>query len=194
MAGGGLAVRRVRLSGVRLALALLVGVLVLAVLAVFASAALDRPSKTVVNEVTVDASAATVWGILVDFDRYDDWNPVVTSISGEPRLGAELDVALQRPGADVEELHPEMVIWRPKRKFRWMSRRFLPGISDREYEVIVERLDDGRVRVFQEMHLEGLLAPFADVGSEQTALDRIAAALTRRVAEREQADGDRAAG
>ena len=53
--------RWVRLSGVRLALALLVGAVVLAVLAIFTSAALDRPSKTVVNEVTVDASAATVW-------------------------------------------------------------------------------------------------------------------------------------
>ena len=106
------------MSGVRLALALLVGVLALAVLAVFASAALDRPSKTVVDEVTVDASAATVWGILTDFERYGDWNPVVTSISGERRLGAELDLALQRPGADVEELHPEIVIWRPKRKLR----------------------------------------------------------------------------
>ena len=114
--------RRVRLRGVRLALALLVGAVVLAVLAIFASAALDRPSKTVVNEVTVDASAATVWGILTDFNRYGDWNPVVTSISGERRLGAELDLALQRPGADVEELRPEIVIWRPERKFRWMSR------------------------------------------------------------------------
>lgn len=181
--------RRVRLRGVRLALALLVGAVVLAVLAIFASAALDRPSKTVVNEVTVDASAATVWGILTDFNRYGDWNPVVTSISGERRLGAELDLALQRPDADVEELRPEIVIWRPERKFRWMSRYFLPGISDREYEVILEPLDDGRVRVFQEMRLEGVLAPFADAASEQTALDRIAAALTRRVAERAQADG-----
>jgi hypothetical protein len=179
-----MAVRRVRLSGIRLALALLVGALVLALFAVFASAALDRPAKTLVNEVTVDASAATVWEILTDFDGYGDWNPVVTSISGERRLGAELELALRRPGADVEELHPEIVIWRPNRKFRWMSRRFLPGISDREYEVILEPLDDGRVRVLQEMHLEGVLAPFADEASEQAALDRIAAALTNRVAER----------
>ena len=176
--------RRVRLSGVRLALGLLLGVLVLAVLAIFASAALDRPSKTVVNEVMVDASAEPVWGILIDFDRYGGWNPVLTEVSGERRLGAELDVALRRPGADVEELQAEIVIWRPKRKLRWMSRRFLPGISDREYEVILERLDDGRVRVLQEMHLEGVLAPFADEASEQVALERIAEALRKRVAER----------
>ncbi|MGH3024502.1 MAG: SRPBCC family protein [Gaiellaceae bacterium] len=149
-------------------------------LAIIASAALDRPSKTIQSEVTIDASVETVWSILTDFDSYGRWNPLQTSVQGDPRLGAELDLALAPPQSEAEEHTPEITILRPNRKLAWMSRQLLPGIADREYEVIIHPIGEGLVRVTMHKRFEGILIPFTSTDEEQVGLDLMAEALKRR--------------
>lgn len=165
---------------VKVALAVLAGALGLFALAVLASASLDRPSKTVASEVTVDATADTVWRILADFDDYERWNPLITKAEGDARLGARLDLTLEPPDEDRHEITPEIFVFRPGRKLSWQSRELLPGIADREYEVILEPLADGRVRVVQHMRFEGIMTPLASTDEEQVGLDHMAQALKRR--------------
>jgi hypothetical protein len=167
----------------RLGLAALAGLFVLLVLAVLASALLDRPSKTIRSEVTVEASRETVWRILTDFEDYARWNPLMTTARGDARLGAQLEVALQPPNRDVQEVSPEITILRPNRKLAWMSRQLVPGISDREYEVIIEPLGEERVRVVMHKRFEGILIPLTPTEEEQLGLDLMAEALKRRAEE-----------
>jgi len=164
----------------KLAIAGLVGAFALLALAVLASAALDRPSKTIRSEVTIEASRETVWRILTDFEDYSRWNPLMTTAAGDARLGARLQVELRPPEADSQELSPEITILRPNRKLAWMSRELLPGISDREYEVILEPLGDERVRVTMHKRFEGILVPFGSIEQEQVGLDLMADALKER--------------
>ena len=164
----------------KVVLALVSGLVALVGLAILASAALDRPSKTIESEVTIDASVETVWGILTDFESYGRWNPLQTSVAGDPRLGAELDVALAPPQGEVEEHSPEITIFRPNRKLAWMSRQMLPGLADREYEVIIEPLGEEFVRVTMHKRFEGILIPFTSTSEEQVGLDLMAEALKRR--------------
>ena len=165
---------------VTIVLTAVVLVIVLLALAVLASAALDRPSKTIQSEVTIDASKETVWRILTDFDGYASWNPLMTEAEGEARLGAEIEVHLQPPGDDGQDLSPEITILRPDRKLAWMSRDVMPGVSDREYEVIIDSLGDELVRVVMHKRFEGILTPFTSTEEEQAGLDLMAEALKRR--------------
>jgi hypothetical protein len=155
-------------------------VMLLLALAVLASAALDRPSKTIQSEVTIGASKETVWGILTDFESYASWNPLMTEAEGEAQLGAEIELHLQPPGGEGQNLSPEITILRPDRKLAWMSRDVVPGVSDREYEVIIDELGDGRVHVVMHKRFEGLLTPFTSTAEEQAGLDLMAEALKRR--------------
>jgi hypothetical protein len=164
-------------------LTVLAGVLALLALAVLASASLDRPSETIASEVTVEASRETVWRILTDFEDYARWNPLMTTAEGEARLGAELHVALEPPQGDRQEDSPEITILRPNRKLAWISRELLPGLSDREYEVILEPLGDERVRVTMHKRFEGILVPFNSTDQEQVGLDLMADALKERAEE-----------
>ncbi len=168
---------------VKVILAVLAGALVLLGLAVLASASLDRPSETIESEVTIEAPRETVWRILTDFESYSRWNPLMTTAEGDARLGAHLEVDLQPPDSDVQELSPEITVLRPNRKFAWMSRELLPGVSDREYEVILEPLGDERVRVVMHKRFEGILIPFASTAKEQVGLDLMADALKERAEE-----------
>jgi hypothetical protein len=163
--------------------AALAGVLALLLLAVLASASLDRPSKMIESEITVDASRETIWRILTDFESYERWNPLQTSVVGEARLGAELELDIEPPNGRRQNLSPEITVLRPNRKLAWMSRELLPGVADREYEVILERLGDERVRVVLHKRFEGILIPLSSTAEEQVGLDLMAEALKKRAEE-----------
>jgi hypothetical protein len=176
-------VTRRRLRIVKIVVAVAAAGAALLLLAVLASASVDRPAKTIRSAVTVEASRETVWGILTDFEDYERWNPLITAAEGDARLGAQIEVDIHPPDSDVQELSPEITILRPNRKLAWMSREVLPGISDREYEVILDPLGDDRVRVVMHKRFEGLLIPFTSTAEEQVGLDLMAEALKRRAEE-----------
>lgn len=152
----------------------------LLVLTVLASAAVDRPSKTIKTTVTVEAPRETVWRILTDFEGYARWNPLMTDAEGDARLGAHIEVDIHPPDSDTQRLSPEITVLRPNRKLAWMSREVLPGVSDREYEVILDPLGDERVRVVMHKRFEGILIPFTSTSEEQIGLELMAEALKRR--------------
>ena len=107
----------------------------------------------------VAASAATVWAILVDFERWSKWNPSVPSISGEARLGSTLAMTLampRRPSAKVKAEITELV---PERRFCWHGAvrgdRFFAGTRELE----VDPQPDGTVLVTHVETVTGLFFP-----------------------------------
>lgn len=169
--------------------ALVGGLVVLLAIAVLASAAVDRPSKTIRSVITIDASRETVWRALTDFEEYAEWNPLMPAAAGAAREGEEIEISIRPPGSGMQHLSPEITILRPNRKLAWMSRDVLPGISDREYEVIIDELGDERVRVVMHKRFEGLLIPFTSTSEEQVGLDLMAEALKRRAEAASHASG-----
>lgn len=166
----------------RLVLIALAALVLLALAALGASAALDRPARIMMVSTAVEASKPEVWAVLTNFDDYDQWNPVITSASGEPVVGAELDLELTLPGHDPEELDAEVLIVRGDRKLRWQDRLVVPGVRDFEYELIIQPVEPGRVVVVQLLRSEGLLAPFTDEEAGREALALIGEALVERLA------------
>ena len=166
----------------RLSLLALGGLALLTLLALGASALLDRPAKVVTASATVEGTKQDVWATLTDFAAYEEWNPVVTHAAGEAREGDELRLDVIIPGHDPESLDAEVLIARPERKLRWQARLVLPGLRDWEYEFVLEPVDEGRVLVVQQVRIEGLLAPFADVAAAREGLELAAEALRRRLA------------
>ncbi|MGH3026982.1 MAG: SRPBCC family protein [Gaiellaceae bacterium] len=166
----------------RLALVVLAALVLLALAALGASAALDRPARIMMVSTAVEASKPEVWAVLTNFDDYDQWNPVITSASGELVVGAELDLELTLPDHDPEELDAEVLIVRGDRKLRWQDRLVVPGVRDFEYEFIIQPVEPGRVVVVQLLRSEGLLAPFTDEEAGREALALIGEALVERLA------------
>ncbi|HJS69834.1 MAG TPA: SRPBCC domain-containing protein [Gaiellaceae bacterium] len=166
----------------RLVLIALAALVLLALAALGASAALDRPARIMMVSTAVEAPKPEVWAVLTNFDDYDQWNPVITSASGEPVVGTELDLELTLPGHDPEELDAEVLIVRGDRKLRWQDRLVVPGVRDFEYELIIQPVEPGRVVVVQLLRSEGLLAPFTDEEAGREALALIGEALVERLA------------
>lgn len=71
------------------------------------------------THIDIDAPPERVWGVLVDFERYGDWNPFIHPIAGEPREGAALRVTVNPPGADPMRFKPVVLDAQPPRAFAW---------------------------------------------------------------------------
>lgn len=163
----------------RVALVLALVVLVLAG-ATLASAALDRPSATVREELVVPATAEAVWRVLTDFDAYGEWNPYVTRAQGEVRLGATVRLRLEPRPDETETVECELLTVKVARKLRWRCRKYAPGILDEEHTFRILRLGPDRVRLVYDGRFEGLLQPFADLDEKLSGYPRMARALGAR--------------
>jgi hypothetical protein len=108
--------------------------------------------------VRIDASPAEVWQVLVDIDRYPQWNRYATSAVGDLRLGGEVEIVVPlwkekrgRVNNRVTELVPnERLCWRSLSWFKFLAY----GVRCR----CLEAQTDGST-VFREVEtMHGLLA------------------------------------
>jgi uncharacterized protein YndB with AHSA1/START domain len=43
--------------------------------------------KNIQTEILINTDITKVWDVLMNFDNYPKWNPFITSLSGERKLG-----------------------------------------------------------------------------------------------------------
>lgn len=110
-------------------------------------------------EIEIQASADRVWQILTDFANFPKWNPFIRRASGEPRIGAGLEVFLQPSGAKGMTFRPEVLKAEPNRELRWLGHLLVPGLFDGEHIFTIEPLGLNHVRFVQRETFTGLLVP-----------------------------------
>ena len=132
---------------------------------------------------SVATSAETVWGILVDFERWSEWNPSVPSISGDARVGSTLSLTLAMPRRPSAKVKARITKLDPERRFCWHgtvgSERIFAGTR----EFVIDPQPDGTVLVTHLEDVTGLLFPVfrAVMGSAiQEHHDNLNAALKDR--------------
>src|SRR2546425_1585572 len=110
-------------------------------------------------EIEIDAPPERVWAVLLDFERFPDWNPFIRSIRGQARVGSRLDVLLGASGARPMRFRPTVKAVIPNRELRWLGRLGLPRLFDGEHIFQIEPLGSMRTRFIQREQFRGLLVP-----------------------------------
>jgi hypothetical protein len=156
----------------------------LAVAALAGSAALDQPARWYHDSVVIDAPRPAIWAALTDFERYDEWNPYITSAHGRAVEGETVTFAVTEGDGGIETREVEIMIVKPRRKLEWQSRLLAPGLLDREraFRVIPLGPDGRRWRVMHDLRVEGLASPFADVDEDRAGGAAMLEALARHLA------------
>ena len=114
--------------------------------------------RTIEHAIDIPASPATVWQVLTETDRYDEWNPFMTELSGRLAVGARVRVTI-RPGERSMTFRPTVLAVEEGTLIRWRGRLGLPGIFDGEHELRLEPTPDGGTRFTQREVFSGLLVP-----------------------------------
>lgn len=114
------------------------------------------------TEIEIDAPAQTVFGILVDFEKYPEWNPLTVRIDGAPEVGEVITLHVELGTQKVVRKHVvsrvdagEALCWTIRTKQPWLMRG--------ERCQCVEDLGDGRCRYTNDEQVHGLLSGLISV-------------------------------
>jgi hypothetical protein len=101
--------------------------------------------RTLHTEIGIMAPAERVWNVLIDTDRWAEWNPFAR-MTGRVAAGERIAVTLTPPGKSAMTLKPTIVQLEPGREFRWLGHLGMRGIFDGEHGFRITPEDTGRCR------------------------------------------------
>lgn len=107
----------------------------------------------------IAASAETVWGILVDFERWPEWNPSVPSITGDPSLGSTVALTLAMPGRPSANVKAKVTELDPGRRLCWHGNVGGDWLFAGTREFVIDSQPDGTVLFTHVEDVTGLLLP-----------------------------------
>jgi len=113
--------------------------------------------RAIRTEIGIDRPAAAVWDILVDLDRWPEWNPFAKA-SGRVAVGETLEVQIRPPGKSPMTFRPAIVKLDPGVELRWLGHLGVPGIFDGEHGFRIDADGDRRCRLAQFETFKGILA------------------------------------
>ena len=131
----------------------------------------------------IRASAATVWAVLTDFERYPEWNPALPSIKGELRPGATVALTLGMPGRPSPKVKAKLRDVDTARRLTWHGNAGADWLFAGDREFIIDEQPDGTVLFTHVEDVRGALFPIFRAfmgGAIQQSHDSFNAALRAR--------------
>lgn len=135
------------------------------------------------TSIEIDAPAALVWAVLVDFDAYFEWNPFLLGVQGSTIPGQRLRVSIRPPGSASMSFKPRVLAVTGGRELRWLGRFVVPGLFDGEHYFRLEPTGPARVEFIQGETFSGLLVGLAKdslLTSTRVGFEEMNRALKRR--------------
>ncbi len=112
------------------------------------------------TEIAILAPREKVWAVLVDFERYHEWNPFITHISGELKTGARLDLTISPPESREMSFKPELLVCNPGEELRWLGKLWFKGVFDGEHFFQLREPEPGQTRFVHGEDFSGFLVRF----------------------------------
>lgn len=108
------------------------------------------------TEIDIDASPEAVWAVLVDLDRYADWNPFIVSASGKVEVGQRLVNRMQPSGGRAMTFKPTVTAVQTASVFEWLGHLGFAGLFDGRHRFELHRTATGTRFVHSE-YFDGVL-------------------------------------
>ncbi|MCZ4408388.1 SRPBCC domain-containing protein [Cryomorphaceae bacterium 1068] len=137
-------------------------------------------AKELFTSIQIKASKELVWKVLTDFDKYPEWNPLITSLKGEVAAGKRITAKVA--GTTFK---PEVLVFEENIELKWLGHLWIKGLFDGEHRFLLTENKDG-VCFEQSEKFGGILVPlFAKSldGKIKTGFEEMNIALKRRVEE-----------
>ena len=148
------------------------------VLLAVAAAALTK--KTFHVETVIPASPEQIWAILMDTDRYPDWNPVFVAVDGTYAEGATVKNSVRFPDGSTVEMDARVKAFTEARELRQTGGTW--GVMTFDHQWVLEPVADG-TRVVQHEVDRGLVLWVWNSDWIEPAYQTVLDALAQRAAE-----------
>lgn len=114
--------------------------------------------KTLTTEITINAAPKEVWKILMDHEKYPNWNPFIKHISGNTQIGQHLTVTIHLEGKEPMDFTPVVLKNEKEKEFRWLGHLFVKGLFDGEHYFKIEALGSNQTKLIHGENFSGLMS------------------------------------
>ncbi len=111
------------------------------------------------TEIDIAAPPEVVWQVLIDLDRYPEWNPFITSAVGKPEEGETLVNRLEPPEGKPMTFKPQVTVVEDGTAFEWLGKLVVSGLFDGRHRFEIEASPSGS-RFIQKETFDGVLVRF----------------------------------
>lgn len=115
-------------------------------------------NRSIKTEITIDSSPDKVWTVLMDHEKYPDWNPFIKKISGSQKPGEKLAATIGSEGNKPMDFAPLVLVNEKEKEFRWVGKVGISGIMDGEHYFLLESAGSGKTKFIQGEDFTGLLS------------------------------------
>ncbi|HSA74303.1 MAG TPA: SRPBCC domain-containing protein [Nitrososphaeraceae archaeon] len=112
--------------------------------------------KAIETHIIVDCTPDRIWNILTNFEEYESWNPFMTKVQGDAKLGAKIKVQIRTKGEKQRIYHPIITRLEINKELRWKGKSFLPGIFDGERIFLIEKSAYNKIAFYHKELFSGL--------------------------------------
>lgn len=117
--------------------------------------------KKIYTEIEINAPVGVVWEILMDLEKYSEWNPLMIKASGKVEVGESLMVTMQQPGSKPMTFRPIFKVVDPNKEMSWQGRLGgLPFLFIGDHYFALEELSSSTTKLKHGEQFRGLLLPF----------------------------------
>lgn len=110
--------------------------------------------------IEIVATPEKIWSILTDFKDYPNWNPFVTSLTGDFKVGHKIKIRIQPPNAKANTFHATVIDCEPYKKLSWIGVFLIRGVFDGKHQFQLIDNGDGSTTLVQMEHFTGILVFF----------------------------------
>lgn len=111
-------------------------------------------AKILHTQIEINTSTQEVWKILMKTNEYPQWNPFVSSIKGELKVGEDIEVEL--PGMKFK---PKVVSLIENQEFKWLGHLFVKGLFDGKHQFILQKITETKTLFIHKEEFKGALVP-----------------------------------
>lgn len=111
------------------------------------------------TEIVINATPNKVWAILTDFKNYPNWNPFITSLTGDFEVGKKIMVRITPPEAKATTFKPTITAFDVNKKISWLGIFIIRGVFDGEHNFELTDNGNGTTTLVQYENFTGILVP-----------------------------------
>ncbi len=112
-------------------------------------------TKQIKTSIQIKANKETVWQVLMDFEKYPEWNPFIQSIAGEAKVGSTLTIKLQNMS-----FKPTVLVYKEHHEFKWLGNLWFKGVFDGAHRFCITDNKAGITTLEHSETFNGVLVPF----------------------------------
>ena len=109
-------------------------------------------AKQINTSITINASKEKIWKTLTDFEKYPEWNSFIKSVTGEVKVGNQIQIKLQ--GMTFK---PIVLTFKENTELKWLGHLWFKGLFDGEHKFKLTDNGNGTTNFEQSENFSGIL-------------------------------------